>query len=313
MFVDSDPGIPLNSSAGFNKRTDVAPGIELRIMPLGASITYGIDSSDGNGYRLPLAENLAGTNLRFIGSVRSGNMADNYNEGHPGATIRDVANFAKLSLGYRPNIILIHVGTNDFDSDSPKETTEDAPERLGGLIDDLVFVCPDATILVAQLVHASNPLYEQRIQVFNDQVPRIVAQRANKGHRVLVSDMRSITKKYLADGIHPTDVGYKMMADIWYAGIKVAHAKGWIQRPIGPDPPTIVSSLSTEVVIPKKRKCRKEPRLDAVNGGQYLTGGLGHNGLAKFNPIWLEQGQVSKGRGLTAAGIHFADLNGDGV
>ncbi|MCJ1424506.1 hypothetical protein MMC29_002394 [Sticta canariensis] len=316
----SFPQISLNSSlsAGFNKakRTDVAPGMELRIMPLGASITYGSHSSDGNGYRCPLAENLSGTKLRFIGSVQSGNMADNYNEGHPGATIRDTANFERASLGYRPNVILLHVGTNDFDSVSPKETTEDAPERLDGLIDDLVFACPDAAILVAQLVHAEDPLYEKRIQLFNNQVPGIVAKRANAGHRVMVADMRSITKQYLIDGIHPTDVGYKMMADIWFACIKAARAKGWIQRPIGPDPPAIktnkIDLKTAQTVLKLKQRCRKQPFLSAVNKGQFLTGGLGRNGGAKFSPKWVNQGKVSIGRGLQAAEIHFADLNGDG-
>lgn len=248
-------------------------------------------------------------------------MDDDYNEGHPGATIRDTANFARASLGYRPNVILLHIGTNDFDVDKPKETIEDAPERLGGLIDELVLVCPDATILVAQLIHATNPLYENRIQLFNNEVPRIVAKRANAGHRVMVSDFRSITKKYLADGIHPTDTGYKMMADIWFNGIKAAHAKGWIQRPIGPDPPEFgsKSTASTKgntkavTVVTKKRRCRKEPHLNAVNSGRLLTAGLGHNGPAKFSPKWLNRGQVSKGRGLKVAGIHFADLNGDGL
>ncbi|MCJ1467350.1 hypothetical protein MMC07_005974 [Pseudocyphellaria aurata] len=305
-------GIPVN------KRTDVAPGIELRIMPLGASITYGIGSSNGNGYRLALAEDLTGTTMRFVGSVRSGTMTDNYNEGHPGATIRETAQFARASLGYRPNVITLHVGTNDFDSLVPKEATEEAPERLGGLIDDLVVACPDATVLVAQLAHAANPLYDERIRLFNDQVPRVVAKRANAGHRVLVADMRSITKQYLnGDGIHPTDVGYKMMADIWFAGIKTAHAKGWIQRPIGADPlqpltTTSKSKVNTGAVSTKKRKCRQEPSLHPVNKGQPLTDGLGHNGLAKFNPKWLQLGQVSKGRNLKPEGIHFADLNGDG-
>ena len=245
-------------------------------------------------------------------------MADNYNEGHPGATIRETANFARASLGYRPNVILLHVGTNDFDSVSPKETTEDAPERLGGLIDDLVFACPDATILVAQLIHAEDSLYEKRIQIFNNRVPDIVAKRANAGHRVMVADMRSITKQYLGDGIHPTDVGYKMMADIWFAGIKAARAKGWIQRSIGPGLPALKTSktdlkAAQPILKPTKQRCRKEPFLSAVNKGQFLTSGLGHNGGAKFSPKWqLNQGKVSIGRGLQPAGIHFADLNGDG-
>lgn len=39
---------------------------------------------------------------------------------------------------------------NYFGIVKPKETTEDAAERLGGLIDELAFVCPDATILIAR-------------------------------------------------------------------------------------------------------------------------------------------------------------------
>lgn len=230
-------------------------------MPLGASITYGIGSSDGNGYRLPLAEKLAGTKLRFIGSVRSGNMSDNYNEGHPGAVISQIANFTRASLGYRPNVILLHVGTNDLAPGEPLEETEDAPERLGGLIDELVFVCPDATILAAQLIHAQNPVQEDLIQKFNTQVPEVVAKRANASSRVMVADMRSITKEYLTDdGIHPADAGYKMMGDIWYDGIQAAYAKGWIEPPIGPDPPEVVSNENrvAQRAITKKRQSHKE-------------------------------------------------------
>lgn len=38
----------------------IAPGIELRILPLGDSITYGWLSGDGNGYRLELLKRLNG-------------------------------------------------------------------------------------------------------------------------------------------------------------------------------------------------------------------------------------------------------------
>ena len=63
----------------------------------------------------------------------------------------------------------------------------------------------------------------------------------------------------------------------------------------------------------KERQCRKQPQFKPLNSLQPLTGGLGHNGLAKFNPTWLNQGQVSKGRGLTPSAIRFADRNGDGA
>lgn len=47
--------------------TPVKPGTELRILPVGDSITVGYlsdqDGGDGNGYRLRLLEDLSGKNL----------------------------------------------------------------------------------------------------------------------------------------------------------------------------------------------------------------------------------------------------------
>lgn len=51
----------------------------LRVMPLGASITVGYQSSDGNGYRKFLREQLrfAGWEVDMVGSLANGTMKDN--------------------------------------------------------------------------------------------------------------------------------------------------------------------------------------------------------------------------------------------
>lgn len=51
----------------------------LRILPLGASITWGQKSSDGNGYREHLREMLEkrSTVVDMVGNVKSGSMEDN--------------------------------------------------------------------------------------------------------------------------------------------------------------------------------------------------------------------------------------------
>lgn len=66
---------------------DGVPGLEardakpfaLRIMPLGASITTGLKSSDKNGYRIWIREQLrhAGWEVNMVGSLKSGTMRDN--------------------------------------------------------------------------------------------------------------------------------------------------------------------------------------------------------------------------------------------
>ncbi|CAM5453795.1 hypothetical protein [Streptomyces afghaniensis 772] [Streptomyces afghaniensis] len=64
----------------------VASDTLLRVMPLGDSITWGVGSSTGNGYRGPLSNKLAadGHPLDFVGTVQNGSMSDPGNEGHSG-------------------------------------------------------------------------------------------------------------------------------------------------------------------------------------------------------------------------------------
>lgn len=64
----------------------------LRIAPLGASITNGYLSTDNNGYRKYLRDQLrfVGWPVNMVGSLNTGTMKDNGNEGHIGWTIKDV-------------------------------------------------------------------------------------------------------------------------------------------------------------------------------------------------------------------------------
>jgi lysophospholipase L1-like esterase len=201
------------------------------ILPLGASITYGSGSSDGTGYRQPLFKHLttSGSKVSFIGSVRAGNMTDNHVEGHPGATIAQTINYAKLSMHDHPNLILIHVGTNDVDVSKPLNPFATAPDRLGALLDELISAAPSAAILVSQLIHATNAVIDARIQTFNAAVPAVVQKRVDAGHRVVdVAAMGTLKGNLNPDGIHPTDEGYRQMADVWFEAIREADRLGWV-------------------------------------------------------------------------------------
>jgi len=195
-------------------------------MPLGDSITWGWESSDGNGYRLDLQELLSENTVQYIGSQRSGNMADNYNEGHPGALIDEIATYANLSLWEMPNIVLVMAGTNDMNTDLNVST---APERLGSLIDEIVGACPDAAVLVAQLIPSMAAATDARIKTFNAALPGIVASRTNAGKKVMEVNMDDyFGEKDLQDDLHPSDEGYLRMSVAWYDGIQEADEKGLI-------------------------------------------------------------------------------------
>jgi lysophospholipase L1-like esterase len=99
------------------KRHEVVPralgGGTLRVLCLGASITYGYESSDGNGFRYELRKRLVedGLEVNMIGSLSHGTMADNQVEGWIGLRIAEVAAKAELSLPSLPNVVCIHVGS----------------------------------------------------------------------------------------------------------------------------------------------------------------------------------------------------------
>lgn len=61
-----------------NNLTTPARQFYLRILPLGASITWGTGSTTGNGYRKPLRDQLRfdGWNVNMVGSRAGGSMND---------------------------------------------------------------------------------------------------------------------------------------------------------------------------------------------------------------------------------------------
>ncbi|KAL1878448.1 hypothetical protein Plec18167_004520 [Paecilomyces lecythidis] len=213
-----------------NLTVTIGGSAPLRILPLGDSITFGYRSSDGNGYRWRLEQSLSqGNRVNMIGSVSSGTMCDNQNEGHNGAVISEIATYANRSLPMRPNVVLIHAGTNDMNEPDDPDT---APARLGSLIDQVVAACPDAAVLVAKIIPAASATTMARINTYNNAVPGVVAKRANAGKKVMVVDFsHALTTKELVDGIHPTDEGYRKMGDVWYKGVQEAGLNGWIKKP----------------------------------------------------------------------------------
>ncbi|KAK1849322.1 killer toxin subunits alpha beta [Colletotrichum chrysophilum] len=82
---------------------------ELRILPLGASIVFGVGSSTGNGFRKPLRDA-----LRYDGFEV--NMVGTRHNATSGAIVSEIRSYLKGSLAYKPNVVVINGGTNDSDA-----------------------------------------------------------------------------------------------------------------------------------------------------------------------------------------------------
>ena len=221
------------------RRTTIAGGVDLKILPLGDSITWGEGSGDGNGYRQELLNELSGNKVEYIGGMHSGSMQNNANEGHRGFPIGPVGNTGKPNYPQRPNVILLMAGTNDIVLNL---NVQSAPESLGKVIAQIVAACFDAAVLVATIPPFRDPEREKMRVTYNAALPAVVAKHANANKQVALVDMSRITADHInaTDKIHPVDEGYKIMASAWYEAIQGADHNGWIKSPLRP-----VSSLAT--------------------------------------------------------------------
>ncbi|KAF9884548.1 hypothetical protein FE257_001493 [Aspergillus nanangensis] len=226
VFLDESPQKPDMGRSSLHYMLCV----ELRILPLGDSITMGYKSSDGNGYREDLEKRLIHNSVDFIGTQHSGDMKDNAHEGHSGALIDAIADHARDILPKRPNVVLLMAGSNDCNR---RKDVDHMPDRLGDLIDEITDACPDAAVIVAQLTPIENDESEAAVKKLNSAIPGLVSDRAKKGKKVLTVNMSAtVTTNDLKDGLHPNDHGYNLMSEVWLEGIQSASDKGWIKKPV---------------------------------------------------------------------------------
>ncbi|KFY78640.1 hypothetical protein V499_02243 [Pseudogymnoascus sp. VKM F-103] len=279
--------------------------VQLRILPLGASITYGQTSTDGNGYRFGLRNQLVynGNAVNMIGSVQSGSMVDNDVEGWPGFVIDQVAEKAELSIPSQPNLVLINVGTNDC---IKSVDIANAHVRLGKMIDRLLSAIPGVTVICSTLLPNGNAVAEANVKSFNSQLPAMVSNYQTAGKKVLLVDFHSSffsLSDIGTDGTHPTNAGYQKLAAVWYQGIQVAADANWLTAPA---PVTGLSDIVVGGNTCQKTTSSSIGPVKTQQGSGFDDGRYVHTGV--------NVGTMTGFAGNTdAAGVYWADINGDGI
>jgi lysophospholipase L1-like esterase len=193
----------------------------VRVMALGDSVTDGLTLPDGTpgAYRNDLWQLLKsdGYSVDFVGSRMSGlpTLGDSDHEGHPGWTIAQINEHAGAWMRtYQPDVVLLHLGTDDIEGTS---TPEAASTALSTLVDTLTANAPAAQIFVSTLIPSPSDVLNQQFVAFNKLVPGIVAR---KGTRVHLVDMYSaLSPADFVDPLHPTGGGYARMAVRWYSAL----------------------------------------------------------------------------------------------
>ncbi|MFI6763144.1 cellulose binding domain-containing protein [Micromonospora sp. NPDC050417] len=220
-LVITTPFLPAASAPA----TAFAP---VRVMPLGDSIT----GSPGC-WRSMLWNRLQSTGyttIDFVGTLGPqgcGQAYDGDNEGHGGALVTNVANQNQLPgwlAATRPDIVLMHFGTNDVWSNVAPATILTA---YGKLVDQMRASNPVTKVLVAQIIPmAPSTCTEcgQRVVALNNAMASWVSSKSTAQSPVVLVDQWTgfSTGSDTYDGVHPNTSGDQKMSDRWYPALTAA-------------------------------------------------------------------------------------------
>ena len=208
----------------------------LRIMPLGDSITEGAGATSTAGYRGPLWTLLAnaGYNVDYVGSNTTNpdttNGMDRDHEGHGGWRLDTLYGgngiFEMLPSWFSsiesPDVILLHLGTNDSNADTLNDMT-----RTTALLDRLFAMQPGAHVVITTLMWRNDATRYARIQTYNSNLTNVVAVQVAKGQSISILDMHAAVPGgaefgtiNFGDGLHPNTTGYALMANAWFGAIQ---------------------------------------------------------------------------------------------
>ncbi len=198
-----------------------------RIMLLGDSITAGFNGSNPvGGFRDDLDNLLlnAGSEHDFVGTLNDGIGFDADHEGHGGWTVNlMLADIDSFLIETDPEMILIHLGTNDISANEGVETTI---SEMDSLLEHIYMHDMTTIIHLSGLIPRNDPEGPQKDSLTTE---------LNSGYLGMVNDWqgRGFPIKYvdhnsafranpnwrndlLDDHVHPTNAGYSVMAQTYF-------------------------------------------------------------------------------------------------
>ncbi|MFZ5515358.1 MAG: GDSL-type esterase/lipase family protein [Candidatus Zhuqueibacterota bacterium] len=208
--------------------TFLAPGTlsaqQIRIMPLGDSITHGEHGSTPiGGFRDDLADMLLDEGIDFdlVGTLHDGTEGYPRHEGHPGETARYLAANINYWLNQTyPDIVLLHIGTNDINSRYSNTTIRNDIETL---IENIWDYDPNIPVLLCSLIPR-----DDSYNSINTDLCRLIHQltleKQTEGKAIRYVGQNEIwitnyswANDYLYDAFHPNNSGYYVMADVYFS------------------------------------------------------------------------------------------------
>jgi lysophospholipase L1-like esterase len=204
---------------------------QVKIMPLGDSITKGIGGTYG-GYRGYLLDKVSGHSVEFVGNELDGVSA---HEGHPGWTSLQLKDNLSTYLGStHPDIVLLHIGTNDISGNiSVNDIITNIQEMiniilgfdssieiyLAKIIDRADYESKhNATISLNSEINGLSNTHVHIVDMYDELDDYWDFKLSNPNFTYCTSDPSDTSFNLCT--LHPNDTGYKAMATAWYNAIE---------------------------------------------------------------------------------------------
>jgi cellulase/cellobiase CelA1 len=223
----------------------------VRIMPLGDSITAGPGCWRAKLWNRLQASGYGG--IDFVGTQSDGggcNPGYSYDfdhEGHGGYSATGIADNNQLPpwlAAARPDVVLMHLGTNDMWGGYL--TLADKLAAFTKLVGQMRAENPAVKIVVAQIIPMSAAACNTcpaDVVALNNAIPGWAAGLDTARSPVAVTDLWTGYDAVAdnVDGVHPNDTGFRKMADAWYSVVA---------RMLGGTAPTTVPTATPPTTVP---------------------------------------------------------------
>ncbi|MCP4137687.1 MAG: cellulose-binding protein [bacterium] len=210
-------------SSILRKKTD-----SIKIMPIGDSITQG--NAKHNSYRRPLYHLLtkAGYSVDFVGSLSTNLKGDppikdfdTDHEGHWGWRAEQILEKLPCWLKRnRPDIALIHIGSNDI---LCKQGNEGTIKEIESIIAELRKSNPKVIIFLATVIPTKKEEDNDTIFYLNYIIKLLPRKLDMPLSPLYIVDQNTgfNAHMYTYDGLHPNEEGEELMAQKWYDAMKL--------------------------------------------------------------------------------------------
>lgn len=210
------------------------PDRPMRVMAIGDSITVGLDGTPAwrsllseRWEREGLAVDMVGDQSGLPWGSAARPIVDDEHQAFVGQRSDAVVPLVVDALDtHRPDLLLVHVGTNDV---LHGRSAAQLVAELEVLLDAVALRHPETHVAIATLsgcAHWRCGDIDDDFEAANDALRQLVADRAASGASVSIAELSGVldTESMTFDGLHPDTAGDHAMADGWFDAVSVVLA-----------------------------------------------------------------------------------------